>query len=100
MWPFPADLDFSCTQGVNVRIGLCKKAGLEPTLIRLGRKHTRRFLSEHGLGWIPNRPFRSPSGYLSWDPERRLVCYSNAMIPMKFNDPRIVGIVVEGKPRA
>lgn len=89
----------SVTVGINTRIWLLRQRGLRPGLIRLGKAHTRLFLAEHGLDYIPARkPRRLPSGLLSWDEERRCLCYSRARIPIRFNDARIHGIVVELAP--
>lgn len=91
----------SVTVGINTRIWLCRKKGLRPTLIRLGREHTRLFLREHSLQAIPNKkPRRLISGHLFWDEENQRLCYSKAMIPIRFNDPKIIGIAVEGEPIA
>ena len=89
----------SVTVGINERLRLCRQQGLQPTLIRLGREHTRLFLREHGLHAIPSqRPARLVSGLLHWDEERRCLCYSSRRIPIRFNDPTIIGIAVEGEP--
>lgn len=98
-WTIYADR-LSVTVGINTRIWLLRKKGLRPTLIRLGREHTRLFLREHSLQVIPNKkPRRLISGHLSWDEENRRLCYSKSMIPIEFNDPKIIGIAVEGNPR-
>ncbi len=89
----------SVTVGINTRFWILRKQGLKPTLIRLGREHTRLFLKEQGLSYIPNRPFKSISGSLFWDPDRRCICYTKRMIPIKFNDPQIIGIAAEGEPK-
>lgn len=85
----------SVTVGINHRIGLCKKAGLKPCLIRLGKTHSLLFWKERGVDYIPNRQVKLVSG----DVFHNGTCwtYSNARIPMKFNDPKIAGIVVEGR---
>lgn len=89
----------SVTVGINTRIRLAKKAGMIPTLIRLGRQHTRLFLREHSLQIIPNKkPRRLISGHLVWDEEGRRLLYAGG-IPIRFNDPLIIGIVVEGEPK-
>jgi hypothetical protein len=89
----------SVTVGINTRIRLLRKKGMQPTLIRLGRENTRLFLREHSLQAIPNKkPRRLISGHLFWDEENRQLCYSKAMIPIQFNDSKIIGIAVEGEP--
>jgi len=88
----------SVTVGINTRLWLCRRQGMKPTLIRLGREHTRLFLREHSLYVIPNkRPRRLISGHLLWDEENRQLCYSKRMIPIVFNDPKIIGVAVEGE---
>jgi hypothetical protein len=90
----------SVTVGINTRLWLCRKQGLRPTLIRLGREHTRLFLREHSLQVIPNKkPRRLISGHLDWDEEHRCLVYLSWVgIPIRFNDPKIVGIAVESEP--
>lgn len=90
----------SVTVGINTRIWLCRKKKLKPTLIRLGREHTALFLKEHGLWVIPNKkPRRLASNHVVWDEENNRLCYaSRTAIPIKFNDPKIIGIAVEGEP--
>lgn len=88
----------SVTVGINTRLWLCAKQGLQPTLIRLGREHTRLFLREHALDAVPRGPVKTPANYLVWDGEH--TCYaSRTLIPIKFNDPKIIGIAVEGVPK-
>lgn len=89
----------SVTVGINTRLWLLNKQGMVPVLIRLGREHTRLFLREHGLNYIPNKPYPFPTPYLFWDAERKCICYTKRMIPIKFNDPTIYGIAVEGVPK-
>ncbi len=97
-WTIHADRK-SVTVGINTRLWLCRKKRLRPTLIRLGREHTRLFLRECGLHVIPNRrPSRIVAQNLYWDEENRRLCYSKAMIPIRFNDTKIIGIAVEGEP--
>lgn len=89
----------SVTVGINTRLWLCRQRGLRPTLIRLGREHTRLFLREQGLYVIPNKkPRRLLSGRLTWDEENRRLLYTGG-IPIKFNDEKIIGIAVEGELR-
>lgn len=96
-WTIRADR-LSVTVGINTRLWLCRKQGLKPALIRLGREHTRLFLREHGLHFIPNKkPRRLVSGHLFWDESNCRLCYSEQMIPVRFNDPKIIGIAVEGE---
>jgi hypothetical protein len=88
----------SVTVGINTRLWLCRRQEMKPTLIRLGREHTRLFLREHSLYVIPNKkPRRLISGHLFWDEENRRLCYSRRMIPIRFNDPKIIGIAVEAE---
>jgi len=96
-WTVQNDLQ-SVTVGINTRLWICKKQGFVPTLIRLGRAHTRLLLREHGLRYIPNRPFSTAAGLLQWDPDRRCITYGRQRVPMKLNDRLIYGIAVEGKP--
>jgi hypothetical protein len=88
----------SVTVGINTRVWLCRKQGLVPNLVRLGREHTRLFLREQGLYYIPNAPFRSVSGLIDWDPGLRCIVYGPGRIPMRLNDRKIYGIAVEGEP--
>lgn len=81
-WTLRNDLQ-AVTVGINWRIGDVKKAGMVPSLIKLGKLHTRLFLREHHLSAVPREPW----------------AYSNAKIPVQFNAPGIVGIVVEGVPK-
>jgi hypothetical protein len=89
----------SVTVGINTRFWILRQQNMVPTLIRLGKEHTRLFLREHGLAFIPNRPYPFLTPYLFWDPERRCICYTKRMIPIRFNDPLIHGIFVEGEPK-
>ena len=90
----------SVTVGINTRLWLCRKKKLKPTLIRLGREHTRLFLKEAGMHYIPNKkPRRIIHQGLFWDDVNNRLCYSKRMIPIRFNDPKIHGIVVEGVPK-
>jgi hypothetical protein len=98
-WTIHNDRD-SVTVGINVRIRLCRQQGLVPSLIRLGRYHTRLFLKEASMDFIPNRkPSRIIHSGLVWDERHNRLAYSRAKIPFRFNDTSIHGIVVEGRPR-
>lgn len=88
----------SVTVGINTRIWLCRKKGLRPTLIRLGREHTRLFWLERGVPYIPNRPTPTISGDVAWDDEQRCWLYGSLRVPMAFNDAKVVGIAVEAEP--
>lgn len=90
----------SVTVGINTRLWVCRKKKHRPTLIRLGKEHTAIFLREMGLWVIPNRkPRRLVSDHLVWDEDNnRLLYNSQTKIPIKFNDPKIHGIAVEGEP--
>lgn len=74
----------SVTVGINTRLWLCRKKGLQPTLIRLGRKHTRLFLRENALGNLTPQTAPQAQRYCG--------------IPIKFNDTAIYGIAVESEP--
>lgn len=90
----------SVTVGINHRIGLLRKQKMVPTLIRLGREHTRLFLKEAGMRYIPNKkPRRIIHQGLFWDDTNNRLCYSKRMIPIRFNDSSIYGIAVEGVPK-
>lgn len=90
----------SVTVGINTRLWLLRRQKMVPTLIRLGRRHTRLFLWEAGMHYIPSKkPRRLYHQGLVWDNENNRLCYGRRMIPFRFNDRSIHGIVVEGKPR-
>lgn len=89
----------SVTVGINTRIGILRRQGLIPTLIRLGKEHSRLFWLERGVPYIPKGPTLLISRDVFWDENNRRWCYSKRMIPMKFNDPSIYGIAVEGVPQ-
>jgi hypothetical protein len=88
----------SVTVGINYKIGLCRKQGSKPVLIRLGKEHSHLFWIERGVEYIPNRPLKLVSGDVSWNEEHHCWCYSKRLIPMRFNDYKVVGIVVDGLP--
>jgi hypothetical protein len=91
----------SVTVGINTRIWLLRRQRMVPTLIRLGRKHTRLFLKEAAMHYIPNKkPRRIIHQGLFWDDTNNRLCYSRRMIPIRFNDYKIHGIVVEGVPQS
>ena len=91
----------SVTVGINTRIWLLRRQRMVPTLIRLGHKHTRLFLREAAMQCIPSRkPRRIYHQGLFWDDEHSCLCYSKKMIPIRFNDPKIHGIAVEGEPKS
>lgn len=69
--------------GINTRIWLLKRQGMKPCLIRIGREHTRLFMREKTWLTLPRGPW----------------FYSNARIPVRFNDSKIIGIAVEGVPK-
>ncbi len=99
-WYMPQD-KLSVHVGINHRIGLFRKQKMVPTLIRLGREHTRLLLKEAGMHYIPNKkPRHIIHQGLFWDDTNNRLCYSKRMIPIRFNDPKIHGIVVEGRPRS
>ena len=99
-WYMPQD-KLSVHVGINHRLSLIYKQKMVPTLIRLGREHTRLFLKEAGMHYIPNKkPRRIIHQGLFWDDEHSCLCYSKKMIPIRFNDPKIHGIAVEGEPKS
>jgi hypothetical protein len=84
--------------GINHRLSLIYKEKMVPTLIRLGKKHTRLFWKECGHWYIPRHSTKPNMGNIIWVPEKNCYCYkSRVLIPMRFNDPSIYGIVVEGQ---
>lgn len=88
------------TVGINNRLWILRQKKMIPTLIRLGRVHTRLFLKEAGMHYIPNKkPRRIIHQGLFWDDADNRLCYSKRMIPIKFNDSKIHGIAVEGVPK-
>jgi hypothetical protein len=99
-WHMPQD-ELSVHVGINHRISLIYKQGLVPSLIRLGKKHTRLFWKECGFSYYNPRPGTKVNfGHARWNPELNCYCYqSRVLIPMRFNDPSIYGIAVEGEPK-
>jgi len=92
--------ELSVHVGINHRISLIYKEKMVPTLIRLGKHHTRLFWKECGHWYIPRPGTKPRMGNIIWVPEKNCYCYkSQVLIPMKFNDPKIYGIVVEGVPK-
>jgi hypothetical protein len=86
----------SVTVGINYRLRLLYRQGLTPSLIRLGREHSRLFWAERGYSYIPNKQVLIRSDDVIWDEvERRWLYKSSRLIPMRFNDPQIIGIAVE-----
>jgi len=68
----------SVSVGINARIGILKRQKKIPTLIRLGGWATGYFLKEYGMTHVPKEH------------------YYYAGILVKFRDPKIIGIAVEG----
>lgn len=98
-WYMPQD-KLDITVGINHRLWILNQKGMVPTLIRLGKEHTRLFLRAAGMSYIPNRkPERIIHQNLYWDDGNNRLCYSKRMIPIKFNDPKIYGIAVDGVPK-
>lgn len=98
-WYMPQD-ELSVHVGINHRLSLIYKEKMVPTLIRLGKKHTRLFWKECGFWYIPRSGTKPRMGNIIWVPEKNCYCYkSRALIPMRFNDPSIYGIAVEGVPK-
>jgi hypothetical protein len=99
-WYMPQD-KLSVHVGINHRISLIYKQKMIPSLIRLGKHHTRLFWKECGFSYYNPRPGTKPrAGNAVWVPEKGCYCYkSRVLIPMRFNDPLIYGIAVEGEPK-
>ena len=93
--------ELSVHVGINHRISLIYQQKMIPTLIRLGKKHTRLFWGECGFYFYNPRPGTKPrAGNAVWVPEKNCYCYkSRVLIPMRFNDTLIYGIAVEGVPK-
>lgn len=87
--------------GINVRIAHLRKERVDPTLIRLGRQHTRLFWKECGFSDFNPRPGTEIRfGKAIWVEAKNCYCFNTfKLIPMKFNDPKIYGIAVEGIPK-
>lgn len=84
--------------GINHRLGLVYRQKRTPSLIRLGKEHTRLFWRECGFSFIPKRGTGIECGGVVW--VQNCWCYkSRALIPMRFNDPHIHGIAVESEPK-
>jgi len=97
-WTIQNDLQ-SVTVGINTRLWILRQQNLTPTLIRLGKDHSRLFWKERGVWYIPHGPTKLISGDVFWNAETRCWCYTKRMIPMRFNDPTIIGIAAEGVPK-
>jgi hypothetical protein len=92
--------ELSVYVGINHRLSLLYEQKLTPTLIRLGRKHTRLFWKECGHWYIPKAGTKPNMGNAVCVPEKNCYCYkSMVLIPMRFNDSDIYGIAVEGVPK-
>lgn len=89
--------ELSVHVGINHRLGLLYQQKKIPTLIRLGKKHTRIFWKECGYWYIPRPGTRPRLGNIVWVPEKGCYCYQSRryLIPMQFNDKDIYGIAVE-----
>ena len=97
-WYMPQD-ELSVHVGINHRLSLIYQQKMIPSLIRLGKKHTRLFWKECGFSYYNPRPGTKPNmGNIVWVQEKSCYCYKsrNYLIPMRFNDPAIYGIAVEG----
>ena len=90
--------ELSVHVGINHRISLIYQQKMIPSLIRLGKKHTRLFWKECGFPYIPRPGTKRRLGNIEWVPEKSCYCYKSRkyLIPMRFNDPLIYGIAVEG----
>lgn len=98
-WYLPQD-QLSVHVGINHRLGLLYQQKMIPSLIRLGREHTRLFWKECGFWYVPRPGTKTRLGKVTWDPEQHCWCYkSGSLIPIRFNDPLIYGIAVEGVPK-
>lgn len=100
-WFMPQD-KLSAHVGINHRIRLLRLEGKVPTLIRLGKEHTKLFLKECWLTHIPSKkPERWIPNSLIWDDDNNRLCYwsNKRMIPILFNDTSIYGIGLEGEPK-
>lgn len=89
----------SVTVGINTRLWILRQENMNPTLIRLGKEHSLLFWKQRGVDYIPNKPTKLISGDVFWDEDQHCWCYSKRMIPMRFNDPQIIGIAAEGIPK-
>jgi len=99
-WYMPQD-ELSVHVGINHRLSLIYQQKMIPSLIRLGKKHTRLFWKECGFWYIPRPGTPRRLGNIEWNEEKQCYCYISRKyrIPMKFNDPQIYGILVEGIPK-
>ena len=99
-WYMPQD-KLSVHVGINHRLSLIYKQKMIPSLIRLGKKHTRLFWKECGFLYYNPQPGTKPRmGNAVWVPGKGCYYYkSRVFIPMRFNDPLIYGIAVEGVPK-
>ena len=68
----------SVSVGINARIGILKRQKKKPVRIRLGGWASQQFLKEHWLEHVPRETFYY------------------AGLPVIFNDPKVIGIAVEG----
>lgn len=90
----------SVTVGINHRLRLVKEQNMEAVLIRLGKEHSRLFWKERGVSFIPIGETKLISGDVEWSNEHRCWFYlTRPPVPMRFNDPKIIGIAVDGVPR-
>jgi len=84
--------------GINHRISLIYKDKMVPTLSGSARSIPGFFGKSAGTG-ISRALALSPIWAAVWVPEKGCYCYkSRVLIPMRFNDPLIYGIVVESEP--
>ena len=86
----------SVTVGINYRLALLYRQGLTPTMICLGKEHSRIFWAERYVSHVPNnKKVFTPCDDVVWDEIRHLWLYkSRLLIPMRFNDPQVIGIAV------
>lgn len=90
----------SVTVGINTRLWILNQQKMIPALIRLGKDHSRLFWKERGVDYIPNKPIKLVSGDVTWDADQHCWCYTKRKIPIRFSDPTIIGIAVEGIPKS
>ena len=90
-WTIHNDLQ-SVTVGINTRIWLLRRQKMVPTLIRLGRKHTRLFLREAAMQCIPKKPRRIYHQGLVWDDVYNRLGYGRRMIPFHSMTAAFTGL--------
>ena len=90
----------SVTVGINHRLRLIKDQGMNASLIRLGKEHSILFWKERGVPFIPSGPTQLISGDVYWEESNNCWFYkTRPPVPIRFNDPTIIGIAIEGIPK-